>query len=630
MIHQATYDVVLETNSMIPMRDGVRLATDIFYPARNGAFVGGKWPALLYRTPYQKSAVGRQFKDFRYFAGQGYIVLLQDIRGCYESEGDFDFMLPDAEDGYDTLEWIDRQPWTNGKVGSWGVSWCAWSQTAMAALGPKNLTCMIPAQSGADAYSASVRQGGAMELRWLAWLIWHAANNTQKSLKERPFVDPALNLGAPAVKEVLARMPIRRGGTQLKLTPKYEDWFLKLQCDGDRLGFWDQPALAPAKYVGNFPNCTTVFVGGWYDSYAGSVFENYNALADAGKGPVRVVVGPWCHGTMAHQNSFAGNVDFGADAAMRDFADWHLSIFDWAMKGSQLRYLTGAPIRLFVMGGGSGERTAEGRLAHGGRWRDEDYWPLRRTSFTPYYLHEDGLLSTEPPSAEGGETTYNFNPSDPVPTIGGSVSSLCDNAPLERGIANPAYSGVVARRSAICPGGGFDQSERPSASQGAAPYLPLRMRQDVIVFETDPLQVDMEVTGPIVVKLWVSTTAPDTDFTAKLIDSYPPSEWYPFGYDLNITDGIQRLRYRHGDGKAKFLPQGEIAEIAIRLYPTSNLFVRGHRIRLDISSSNFPRFDVNPNTGGPMGRERRKRIAENTIHHNKVYASHIVLPIIAA
>ena len=628
MTQQDLYDIIVEDNVMIPMRDGIRLATDIFFPARDGRIVGGQLPSLLYRTPYRKHDFKDLLKDFRLFAKHGYVVLVQDNRGCHESEGTFDFMLPDAEDGYDTLRWIGQQGWTNGKVGSWGVSWSAWSQTAMAALGPENLVCMIPTQSGADAYEASVRQGGALELRWLAWLIWNAANNTQKDLKAQDFIDPALNLAAPTIKDLLSRLPIRKGATQLTLTPAYEQWALRLQTETDRSDLWDHPAFAPVKHVRNFPGATTVFVGGWYDSYAGSVFENYNALTRADKGTVKAVVGPWVHGSQGPAQTFAGDVEFGKDAALPDFSLWQLRIFDWALRGKPLAGLPDAPIRLFVMGGGDGRRHASGRLLHGGTWRDEHEWPLERTRFTPFYLRGDGTLSTAEPAADADETVYAFNPANPVPTIGGSISSLSDNKPLEPGIADPAYSAAAARREAIAPSGGFDQVERPGLWGCNPPYLPLATRADVLVFETDPLEEDLEVTGPVSVTLWVSSTAPDTDFTAKLIDRYPPSAWYPMGYALNLTDGIQRLRYRNGDGKADLLPPGEVARITIRLYPTSNLFAKGHRIRLDISSSNFPRFDVNPNTGDPVGTERRRRIAENTVHHDRLHASHILLPLI--
>ena len=280
------------------------------------------------------------------------------------------------------------------------------------------------------------------------------------------------------------------------------------------------------------------------------------------------------------------------------------------------------------MGGGGGYRTSSGRLFHGGHWRDEAEWPLARTNYTKYYLHGDGTLSPEEPAADGGDTVYRFDPANPVPSIGGNVSSLSEIGPLPPGVGTSANAPWRARTEQLMEPGGFDQTEGPEFYGCEPPYLPLGSRPDVLVFATEPLAEDVEVTGPIEVQLWVSSSTPDTDFTAKLIDWYPPSRWYPHGYALNLTDSIARLRYRNGREKGELLTPGEVAELTITLYPTSNVFAAGHQIRLDISSSNFPRFDVNPNTGDPIGQERRRQGADNRVHHNATQASHVVLPII--
>jgi hypothetical protein len=280
------------------------------------------------------------------------------------------------------------------------------------------------------------------------------------------------------------------------------------------------------------------------------------------------------------------------------------------------------------MGGGSGRRSGAGRLVHGGRWRDEHEWPLGRTRFTDFYLHGDGTLRREPPHLERSSTTYGFDPTHPVPSIGGNVSSLRDVLPLPAGIADPTYAGRAQRTADVMAPGGFDQREAPAFHGCRPPYLPLGSRPDVLVFQTDPLPEPTEVTGPVDVHLWVATSAVDTDFTAKLIDVYPPSPWFPLGYALNLTDSIARLRYRNGRERGEPATPGEPAELTITLYPTSNLFMPGHRIRLDISSSNFPRFDVNPNTGEPLGRDRRRAVADNTVVHERRRPSRIVLPII--
>jgi hypothetical protein len=326
--------------------------------------------------------------------------------------------------------------------------------------------------------------------------------------------------------------------------------------------------------------------------------------------------------------SYAGDVEFGREAALPSFDELHLRWFDRWLRGVDNGLDAEAPLRIFVMGGGSGRRSGAGRLVHGGRWRDEREWPLARTRFTDFYLHGDGSLRTDAPREERSATTYSFDPANPVPSIGGNVSSLRDVLPLPAGIADPSYAGRGERTADIMAPGGFDQREDPAFHGCRPPYLPLGSRPDVLVFETAPLQEPTEVTGPIEVILWVATSAVDTDFTAKLVDVYPPSPWYPLGYALNLTDSIARLRYRNGRERGEPAAPGLPMQVTITLYPTSNLFMPGHRIRLDISSSNHPRFDVNPNTGEPIGRDRRRVVADNTVFHERGRQSKIVLPII--
>jgi len=624
------YEVAVEHDVMVSMRDGIRLATDIFFPVKNDAKLPGRHPALLTRTPYDKTDTEQTSGYCRWFAQRGYVTLIQDCRGTFKSEGDVNFLIPEAEDGFDTLQWIGAQPWSNGNVGSWGTSWCGWTQTAMAALGPKQLAVMIPNMSGANAHESTVRHGGAMELRFIAWAFWHSAINTQAKLKSDPRIDAALNFGAPSFDEWLTRMPIRRGQTQLKLVPPYENWVFDVLTGSDFTDYWKHPSLAPALYWDDFPDIPTLIVGGWYDSYTRATLQNFRGLSERKNGPVHVLVGPWVHGAGAVEQSWAGNIEFGEEAALDNFRYLHLRWFDRALRGADTGIEKEAPVKIFVMGGGGGYRTRENRLHHGGRWRDENEWPLARTRYTKWYLHGDGTLATEAPPSDGAGTTYRFDPSNPVPSIGGNVSSLRRLGPLPEGIADPAFASKETRLEDIMTAGGFDQVEAPHFWGCSPPYLPLGSRRDVLVFQTAPLESNTEVTGPIEVKLWVSSSAPDTDFTAKLIDVYPPNQWYPNGYALNVTDSIMRLRYRNGPEKADFLEPGEVAGITVTLYPTSNLFVAGHRIRLDISSSNFPRFDVNPNTGEPIAQERRSVAADNTVYHDAPRPSHIVLPTVGA
>ena len=270
-------------------------------------------------------------------------------------------------------------------------------------------------------------------------------------------------------------------------------------------------------------------------------------------------------------------------------------------------------IKLFIMGTGDGHKDENGRLFHGGYWRTEENWPLSDTQFANYYFHGDGTLRKEMPGPNEQPTTYTYDPRHPVPTIGGSMAA-----------SEPLYVG-----------GAFDQRERQYQGDpqkgfygSRPPYLPLKARHDVVVFQTEPLKEDIEVTGPITVKLHASSTAPDSDFTAKLIDVYPPSKDFPSGFEMNLTDGIIRARYRNSPESQELMMPGEIYLFTIEPFGTANVFKKGHRIRIDISSSNFPRFDVNPNTGEPLGLNRRSIKADNTIYHDESHPSHVILPII--
>jgi putative CocE/NonD family hydrolase len=300
-------------------------------------------------------------------------------------------------------------------------------------------------------------------------------------------------------------------------------------------------------------------------------------------------------------------VSFGETAPLDHWAgDWRayrLRFFDHVIKSAALNEPN---VRVFVMGGGSGRRVADGKLDHGGRWIEAEDWPLPGATATPFYLHAEGRLDRGRPGAGVQPLSYDFDPAHPVPTIGGAFSSL----------------------EPVAMAGAFDQVEAPGFFGCAPPYLPLSSRPDVLAFETEPLREPIQVVGPIEVELWVETDGPDTDFAAKLIDVYPASADYPKGYAMNLTDGIMRLRYAEDPSKPRPRRQGEMTRITITLFPTANLFQAGHRIRLDISSSNFPKFDVNPNTDEPDGKARRKRIARNSVYVDAGRPSLIRLPVL--
>jgi len=309
---------------------------------------------------------------------------------------------------------------------------------------------------------------------------------------------------------------------------------------------------------------------------------------------------------------FSGDVDFGPAARIEgqiaeDWLAFRAQWFDRWLKPATSGVKPSDPVaRIFLMGGGSGARNADGRMEHGGSWIQSSQWPLADTRFTHFYLREGGVLSEKPPEEPGASVSYAFDPSNPVPTIGGALTS---GAP-------------------VFEGGAFDQREDERFFGTRNPGVPLAARNDIVVFETPPLEEDMAVVGPVIVRLWISSEAPDTDFTAKLIDVCPPNSDYPEGFAMNLTDGIFRCRFHHSWSAPAFLESGRIYEITIEPFATANLFKRGHRIRLDISSSNFPHFDVNPNSGESPALARAPRIAVNTVYVGTEHPSHLVLPIV--
>jgi predicted acyl esterase len=331
------------------------------------------------------------------------------------------------------------------------------------------------------------------------------------------------------------------------------------------------------------------------------------------------------------------DVDFGPSSVwgVSRYFDEQQRFFDrWLRDDSDPKRLATAderpPVEIFVMGGGAGRRTADGHLDHGGAWRGEQEWPLARRVETPFYLHGDGRLSEGPPAAGVAPRTYRYDPNDPVPTIGGNYAAVGE-LPIEGAGMEPAWarfiSPVLRLRNIMTPGPA-DQKESADYFTAREPYVRLSQRDDVLVYQTGPLPQPVEVTGPITVQLWVSSSAVDTDFTAKLVDVYPPSEDYPAGYDLILCDSILRVRYREGFDREVLLEPGQVVPITITLPPTSNLFAAGHRIRLDVSSSNFPRLDRNPNTGEPIGRHTRMVVADQSVHADADHPSCVVLPII--
>jgi uncharacterized protein len=477
---------------------------------------------------------------------------------------------------------------------------------------------MIPAYATSDVGRYGVRHNGAFEPRWINWILNLFGPDGSRAA-QKPETKAALTKLGEQVREYVKFMPLRRGTTPLKLNPEYEDWLVQAMSHGDYDDFWKNDGIDVVEHVAEYKDIPVYQISGWYDSNAQATSLNYIALSKNKKSLQRLIMGPWWHGGQRHTN--AGEAEFGADAAI-NFNDFQVRWFDRWLKAIDNGVDREPPVRIFVMGGGDGHKTAEGRIFVGGHWRDEHEWPLARTVVTPYYLHTNGLLSLQKPTNES-RIAYEFDPQHPVPTLGGNISAQYGPPSHHNSIERPGDSGNLMEQ------GPYDQRCRPEVWT-CEDTRPLSARNDVLVFQTDPLDKDMEVTGRLIVKLWASSNAPDTDFTAKLIDVYPPSKDFPAGVDLNIGDSIVRARYRNSLEHAELMKPGVSYPFTIEMYPTSIVFQKGHRIRLDISSSNFPRFDVNPNTGEALNDNRLWAVAINTIYHDSEHPSQILLPVIPA
>jgi putative CocE/NonD family hydrolase len=456
-----------------------------------------------------------------------------------------------------------------------------------------------------NAYRGGIRHGGAYELKQATWAFKHS--QLSPTIQDDPIKRAAM--AAEDIGAWFQALPWKRGHSPLRWAPEYEECLFEQWERGTFDDYWRQPEFYAAGYYPDFDGLSVMSMCGWWDPYAQTATENFIGISRQPQAQAFLVLGPWTHGQRSV--TFAGDVDFGEAATLdgqlaENYLEFRLDWFNRTLKGAAPAGAEIPRVRYFRMGGGSGRRRTQGRLDHGGCWQTAADWPIPGTEFRPYYLHSNGTLRESAPEDTDAALSYDFDPANPVPTIGGAVTS---GEPLMEA-------------------GAYDQRTTQDIFAARAPFLPLAARRDILVFQTAPLEHDIEITGPITVRLWISSSAPDTDFTAKLIDVHPPNSDYPQGYAMNLCDGILRCRYARSWQKPQLLSPDEIIEIGIEPMPTSNLFLRGHCIRLDISSSNFPHFDVNPNTGEPEGRALRRQIATNTVHTSNRYPSHIVLPIV--
>jgi len=558
------YDVIVERNVGAKMRDGAMLRADIYRPRAEG-----KFPVLLVRTPYDKTnAMSFGMRG----AARGYVVVEQDVRGRFASEGEWYTFKNESQDGYDTVEWAAALPYSNGKVGMFGGSYVGATQYLAAIAKPPHLAGICPTVTASNYHDGWTYQGGAFE-QWFneSWSTGLAMNTMRRRVEESSALEGTKTL--PLTDYAVLEAPSATG-----IAPYFEDWLAHPSFDA----YWKQWSIED--HYANIQVPVLSFAA-WYDIFLGGSLRNYARLkkeggTDATKHGQRLVVYVGGHAG-GSASRWVGGVDFGEKLPI-DEDEMMLRWYDWLLKGQANGVENEKPVKIFVMGKNE--------------WRDEDDWPLARAKSTRYYLHSSGgganglagkgTLSTAAPGEEKPDQ-YIYDPSDATPTIGGP---LCCG-PLPTGIG--------------------PQDQRPAETRG-----------DVLVFTTPAFANDTEVTGPVALDLYVSSSAVDTDFTGMLVDVWPD------GFAQNLTSGILRMRYRNSQEKPELANPGETYHVTVDLWATSNVFRAGHELRLDVSSSNFPRFDRNLNTGEIQARGTHMVKATNVIYHDKAHPSALILPVV--
>jgi hypothetical protein len=608
------YGLIVVKDVMVPMRDGVKLATDLYLPASNGAIAQGKFPVLVVRTPYGKNPPAarpnelpveeKELDAASNFAKHGYVVVVQDVRGRFGSEGKFDFAVNEGPDGYDTVEWAAAQPWSDGNVGSYGASYLAHVQNAMAVLRPPHLRTMFITVGAGNYYEEGAWRGGAFMLLHNVFYGLTAIAGGSKEARADPVALSALQRAAHQdLGSWMLAYPYRPYATPFAPVPDYQRWFQDYVDHYSYDDYWKRNGYDADISYDKYPDIPIYFTTGWYDFFERGSLHNWQGLAARHKSPTKLLIGPWTHGAVGPR--FSGDVDFGARAEF-DMFNEQLRWFDQILKHRDTGVMKDPLVNMFIMGGGDGLRTQKGRMEDGGQWVSAAAWPPKQETSKAFYLHGDSTLSEQAPAKESA-SVYEFDPLHPVPTIGGQM--------------NPGGD-------AAFPADGPRDQHCSTTFFECGNNLPLSTRRDILVFQTPPLDSDVVIAGPVTVDLWISSSAPDTDFTAKLVDVAPPNKDYPSGYAMNLEDRIIRVRWSEGQQKPVFLKPGEVRKVTIDLLGVGNRFAKGHRIRLDISSSNFPYFDVNPNTGETPGSHTHMVTAINTVYHDESHPSHINLPIL--
>jgi uncharacterized protein len=567
-------NIIVELDVPMVTRDGVTLRANVYRPAGEG-----QWPVLLMRLPYGKDFVlGSALLDQVQAVRRGYVVIVQDTRGCGTSDGVWYPYAYEGQDGVDTIAWAAGLPYSDGQVGMYGASYFGFTQWAAAVQRPPGLKALVPFETWRELFNGHAARGGATELGIGA--SWHLGMGLNV-LMRRYIDDPAaLGQALSAFAQEVDRLgtagywslpirdfaPLRR---QAVAPAFFETEGTPMTGVSESLSSADIGVLQEGLQI------PTYNIGGWYDIFLGDTIANYQAMRSQGA-PAKLLIGPWSHselGGRVGERNFGYAAQSGFINLQTDLLGLHLRWFDHWLKGLDTGLLAEPPVKIFVMGINA--------------WRDEAEWPLARARNVPYYLREGGRLSPEKPWNEAPDV-YVYDPEDPVPTQGGAT------------LMTPEF-----------PAGPYDQRA-------------IESRPDVLVYTSDVLGEDLEVTGPVEVHLWTISSAPDTDFVARLTDVFPDDS------SICLTDGIVRARYRNlvQGGEPSLLQPGHPYHYIIDLWATSNVFLAGHRIRLQITSSSFPRWDRNQNTGHPIGADAELAVAWQTILHDVEHASYVMLPVV--
>ncbi len=541
------------------MRDGMKLSSDIYRPNENG-----KFPVVLTRSPYTSvPGFQKQLSDeAKFFAQCGYVYVIQDCRGKNDSEGTFHPFFDDPTDGFDTLSWCARQEWSNGILGTIGASYQAWNQWAAATLSPPNLKAMICIVALPDPVVNVPFQNGALVLWMSEWMaLVEGRKNTDLSIYD--------------TLKLFEHIPLKTTDKAFgRKSTFWQNWIDHPSADA----YWKK-----SFYQDKFDriDVPVLHVSGWYDDDIIGTHLNYIGMSKNGKSEharnnQKLIIGPWQHHVNVSRK--LGDIDFG-ESALIDLRSIELGWFDHWLKGVDNGIVSEPKVEIFTMGSNV--------------WRKSDSWPLRETRHVKYFIHStgrantsvgDGTLTASEPTLEEIADEYSYDPSAPCPNIYDTSAVAAENP--------------------------YDQR-------------PIERREDVLVYSSPPLTSELEITGPVQVNLYASSSAPDTDFWAQLTDVFPN------GYSMHLTEGIIRGRYRNSLEKPELLEPGKIYEFRIDLWITSNLFQRGHRVRLDISSSSFPKYDRNPNTGHDFGVDSELAVAQQRVYHSRKYPSHLALPVIS-